>query len=296
MSAAPIDIARRAFVAGTGAALLCAAGITGARAATSRRVVVVGGAICEIVYALGAEQQLVGSDTTCTYPDAARHLPRVGYQRALSAEGLLSLRPDLVLASAEAGPPIVLAQLDKAGVSVQRLPEQHDVDTVRDKIRGVAAALDATAAGHSLLARFDREWKAARQAVAVSRTLPPTRAPRVVFVLSRTGPQALVAGQHTAANAMLAYAGARNAMQGFDGYRPLTAEALVAAAPDYVVTIDAGGTPETARASLASMPGFAGTPAGRAGRIITFDPLFFLGFGPRLPAAVVELNRQLSIA
>jgi iron complex transport system substrate-binding protein len=324
VSAAHVNRARRAFF-GTAAAALCVGGLggmgrvspasaaepprgdgprhaaprTGTPRVAARRVVVVGGALAEIVYALNAEARLVGADTTCTYPEAARKLPKVGYQRALSAEGLLSLRPDLVLASAEAGPPAVLSQIESAGVAVQAFAEGHDVDTVRKKIDGVANALDVQSAAATLLARFERDWQATRGEVAASPLAQAARAgkaPRVLFVLNHTGNQALVAGQRTAADAMLAYAGARNAMQGFNGYRPLTAEALVAASPDIVLTTDEGLAAAGSPKALLATPGFADTPAGRAQRVVSLDALFLLGFGPRLPAAVVALNRKLVAA
>ncbi|TKC92368.1 hemin ABC transporter substrate-binding protein [Trinickia terrae] len=322
MSGAVVNRGRRAFIgsSGTVALALCVSGVSSlaaagraiaagpqhvkapgadARRSDARRVVVIGGALAEIVYALNAQARLVGADTTCTYPDAARKLPKIGYQRALSAEGLLSLRPDLVLASAEAGPPAALSQVKSAGVAVRSFAEGHDADTVRMKINGIAGALDAHGAGTSLLARFDSEWQATRAAVAASPLAQAARtgkAPRVLFVLNHTGNQALVAGQRTAADAMLAYAGARNVMQGFAGYRPLTAEALIAAAPDVVLTTGEGLAAAGSAQALFTAPGFAETPAGRAQRLVSLDALFLLGFGPRLPAAVAALNQKLTAA
>jgi len=290
------DGQRRKVLIG-GVALLAGTVQGHALAQAPRRVIVVGGALAEVVYALGAQSganaTLVATDTTCTYPAAARELPKVGYQRALSAEGLLSLRPDLILASAEAGPPGVLTQVQKAGVEVVSFPEHHDVDSVRGKIAGTARALDAAAAGTTLQARFDSEWQRAREAVNASSLARSARMPRVLFVLNHTGNQALVAGQHTAADAMLGCAGARNAMQGFKGYRPLSVEALVSAAPDILlITDDAVG----GAAALLASPGFSHTPAGRAKRVVSLDALFLLGFGPRLPAAVTTLNQRLGQA
>lgn len=102
------------------------------------RVVAVGGALTEIVHALDVGGQLVGIDTTSTWPAAATgRLPKVGYQRALSAEGVLSL----LLATTDAGPPAVIAQLRAAGVEVRLLSAEPSLTGVRDKVRGVARAL-----------------------------------------------------------------------------------------------------------------------------------------------------------
>ncbi|MBR8302113.1 ABC transporter substrate-binding protein [Burkholderia dolosa] len=300
MSARPFAPRRRALLARTLAGAL--AGAVAGRAfaqAEPKRVVVIGGALAETAFALGGAHtrsyRLVGADTTCTYPDAAKQLPKVGYQRALSAEGLLSLRPDLVLASAEAGPPAAIAQIKSAGVAVTTFDERHDADSVRAKIAGVARALDVRDAGIALLQRFDRDWQAARDAV-VARPPGGAQPPRVLFVLNHTGNQALVAGQRTAADAMIRYAGARNAMQGFDHYKPLTTEALAAAAPHVVLISDEGLAAVGGRAALLGAPGFAATPAGRTQRVVSLDALLLLGFGPRLPLAVTTLHRRLSDA
>ncbi|KVN49888.1 hemin ABC transporter substrate-binding protein [Burkholderia territorii] len=300
MNARSFQPRRRAVLASAVAGAL--AGALPGRAlaqATHKRVVVIGGALAETVFALGGADargyRLVGTDTTCTYPDAAKRLPKVGYQRALSAEGLLSLRPDLLLASAEAGPPAAIAQVKSAGVAVTTFSERHDVDSVRAKITGVAHALDVRDAGDALLQRFDRDWQAARDAVA-AHVPGGAQPPRVLFVLNHTGNQALVAGQRTAADAMLRYAGARNAMHGFDHYKPLTTEALAVAAPDVVLISDEGLAAIGGRDALLAAPGFGATPAGRARRVVSLDALFLLGFGPRLPLAVTTLHRRLSDA
>jgi iron complex transport system substrate-binding protein len=289
--------ARRAFVFGGGALLLCGISLRANAQRGQRRVIVVGGALAEIVYALDAQANarglLVATDTTCTFPAAAGALPKVGYQRALSAEGLLSLQPDLILASSEAGPPNVLSQVKNAGVEVVTFAERHDVDSVREKIAGIARTLDASEAGKALQVRFDEQWQAGRQTVDTSPLIARAQPLRVLFVLNNTGNQALVAGQHTAADAMLVYAGARNAMQGFNGYRPLSAEALVSAAPDVVLTTDQALNTIGGADKLLAGPGFSATPAGREKRVASLDTLFMLGFGPRLPAAVMALNQQL---
>ncbi|MGF6773643.1 iron complex transport system substrate-binding protein [Paraburkholderia sp. GAS199] len=300
MNTTRVNRPRRALLLGGGALLLAGLPWAASAQARQRRVIVVGGALGEIVYALDAQSNargvLVATDTTCTFPAAARALPKVGYQRSLSAEGLLSLRPDLILASSEAGPPNVLTQVKQAGVDVVTFAERHDVDSVRDKISGIAHTLDSDDAGKALQARFDEQWKSATQTVKASALATRAPAPRVLFVLNNSGTQAFVAGQKTAADAMLSYAGVRNAMQGFNGYRPLSAEALISAAPDIVLTTDEALGAIGGVDALLATPGFSATPAGRAKKVASLDTLFMLGFGPRLPAAVVALNQRLAQA
>lgn len=260
-----------------------------ALADSAQRLVTVGGAVTEIVYALGAGARVVATDTTSTWPEAAQALPRVGYQRALAAEGVLSMRPTLLIATADAGPPVALTQLQGAGVRVLQLDAGHCADQVGGAIRAIAASLALDDAGHALAERFDADWAAARQQVAAL----PGR-PRALFILDHGGASPMVAGDGTAAAAMIDYAGAVNVMAGrFNGYRPLTLEAALAAAPDIIVTTDEAIATAGGRAAFLGRPGLAALPAARAGRLVTLDALRLLGFGPRLPAAVLDLAQRM---
>jgi len=255
------------------------------------RVVVIGGALAECVYALGAQDRLVGADTTCTYPAATASLPKVGYQRALSTEGILSLRPTLVLTSQEAGPPTVFTQLRDTGIRVVSVDERHDVDTARRKLSTTADALGIGPQALPLLQRFDAQWQATLKHVA-SR-IGQNRPLRVLFILGHSGMQSMVAGKNTAADAMIRYAGAHNAIDAFNGYRVLTPEAAGSAAPDVILTTDDALKSAGGAAAFAANPALALTPAGRAARVVAMDDLLLLGFGPRLPLAVSQLSDRV---
>ncbi|CAH0445043.1 Glycogen synthase [Ralstonia syzygii subsp. syzygii] len=225
-----IRSSRRRWLAAAGGAALFAPWQAWAQKAAPmpRRVVVIGGALAECVYALGMEHVLVAADTTCTYPRPVLALPKVGYLRALSSEGMLSLRPDLVLMSTDAGPPEALAQLRGSGVRIAAIAEQHDARTARSKIVEVARLLGAQSAAARVLADFDAAMQTTEQQVAARRA---RQAPvRAAFLLGHAGMQTMVAGRDTAADAMLHYAGASNVFgddrSGFKGYKPLTAESM----------------------------------------------------------------------
>jgi iron complex transport system substrate-binding protein len=252
------------------------------------RVVSIGGGITEIVYALGAQNLLVGVDTTSTFPAAAAKLPSVGYARQLSAEGILALTPSLVLATGDAGPPAVLQQLRGSGIALQTLDADHRFEGLITRIQAVGKATGHAAAAQALAAKTTRDWSQVQHEVATA-----TQRPRVLFLMGFDTARMMVAGQGTAAQAMLDYAGAHNAAQGYSGYKPLTPEALIAARPDVLLTtrqaLDAGG----GAAGLLRQPGMAPTPAGKARRVIALDTMFLLGFGPRLPLAAQTLHRDL---
>ncbi len=265
---------------------------SGAAPARRPRLVTVGGGITEVVYALGAQDQLVGTDTTSLYPLAAQATPKVGYMRQLSAEGLLALRPDALIAGSDAGPPVVLDQLRSAGVRVELVLADHSWDEVRRKVAAVGRASGREAAARDLAARLDARWQAVRARVQGAKE----PGPKVLFVLSHTGsPQ--VAGEQTAADALIRFIGARNALGGFGGYRPMTAEAMAQAAPDVILTTTQGIEALGGEAVFWQRPELALTPAWRrrgSGRaLLHLDALELLGFGPRLPEVVERLHEMV---
>jgi iron complex transport system substrate-binding protein len=256
--------------------------------AQTKDVVVVGGALAEIVYALGAEKRIAGTDTTAIFPPAARDTPKVGYQRSLSAEGVLSLKPKIVLAASEAGPTAALAQIRQAGVKVELFPAEHTAAQVIENIARVAAALEIPKQGAALQAKMRAELDQMRDTVSSF----GGRKPKVLFLLAHGGtPQ--VSGEGTSAHAMIVLAGGENAFSGFKGYRPLTSEGAVTAAPDVILISEQGLDAQGGIDGLLKRPGLSLTPAGQAKRIVKLDALQLLGFGPRLPQTVVELARLI---
>jgi iron complex transport system substrate-binding protein len=281
---------RLAFTLGLGAAVAASVPV---RAQTpnrtaSPRIVSIGSALTEIVYALGAESLLVGVDTTSMYPAAARALPQVGYMRALSAEGVLSLKPTLVIATTAAGPAATLDQLRATGVEVLVLPDHYDYDSVIDKIAAVGRVTGKQAEAEAMIARGR-----AGMADLAKRLSAATGKPRVLFLLSMGGGAPQAAGRDTAADGIIRLAGGTNAIDGYAGYRPLTPEAVIASRADVVLvtnqTVQAMGGIE----AVLNQPALRQTPAGRSGKVLQFDTLLLLGFGPRTPQAAEELATAL---
>ena len=256
----------------------------------AKRLVSLSGALTEIIYLLGAEPLLVGSDTTSNYPEAADKTPKVGYVRQLAAEGVLSLKPDTVIGTTEAGPPVVLQQIAQAGVTVALVQSDHSWDEVLRKIRLVGQATGKQAQAEQLAQRLQADWDQTQAQVRAS--VAAGRAPRALFVLSHSGsPQ--VAGQATAADALLRLGGATNVMQGFQGYRPLTAEAMAQAAPQVIVTTTQGLEAVGGAEKFWARPELALTPAFKNKTMVALEASQLLGYGPRLPQAVQALHQGL---
>ncbi len=255
------------------------------------KVVSVAGSLTEIVYALNAEKQLVGVDTTSLYPETATNLPQVGYQRALSAEGILSLSPDLVLATDEAGPPPVLKQIEAAKVNMEIIPLDYSGEGVVNKIRITAKALGLEKQGEELAETFTKDLKAVQDEIAASQD--DKKKLRVLFLLGAGKGSPMAAGTDTAANAIISLAGAQNAITEYEGYKPISTEAVVSANPDIILLTDRTLKGLDGIKGILKLPGVSITKAGKEKRIVAMDGLYMLGFTPRLPGAVRDLHKIL---
>ena len=251
--------------------------------AAASRIVSIGGPVTEIVYALGAGDEVVGVDTSSTYPEPASRLPQVGYQRRLSAEGVLSLQPDVVLATSDAGPPAALEQL-KAVVKVVEIPAVYSIAGAVAKIRLIARVLGREPQGEQLVAALHRDLAAAQALLDKVRTQPT-----VLFLYARGLGTLFVSGTGTAADAMIRLAGGVNAVTEYEDFKPFTSEAVVAAAPEVLLMLERGLDSVGGVEGLLKLPGMALTEAARQQRIVAMDDLYLSGFGPRLGAAIKDM-------
>ena len=252
------------------------------------RIVSIGGAITEILYALGFEDRLAGVDATSLYPPAAlRDKPNVGYMRQLSAEGVLGLNPSLVLAVQGSGPKETMDVLEAAKVPLVLVPETFSEQGLLDKIRLVGHAMDADKRAECLTAAVTTDLAQLRELRG-----KVTRPVRVMFVMSLLNGRAMAAGQKTAANEIIALAGGVNAIDSYDGYKIVNDEAIVAARPDVVLSIQRGKDSVEAE-TVYLHPAFALTPVAANKGFVSMEGLYLLGFGPRTAAAARDLSLKL---
>ncbi|KQR69509.1 hemin ABC transporter substrate-binding protein [Rhizobium sp. Leaf341] len=251
------------------------------------RLVSVGGDVTEIIYALGEEGRLVGRDSTSLYPAAALKVPDVGYMRQLSPEGIMATNPTAILAVEGSGPPETLTLLKNAAIPMETVPERYDGAGIVEKIIRVGALLGVDEKAGALAARVRADLDAA---LADAETRPETEQKRVLFILSMQGGKIMAAGKGTAADAIVRMSGAINATATFQGYKPVTDEAVIAAKPDVVLMMTRGGSHGASDEELFRHPALALTPAAETGSVIRMDGLHLLGFGPRTASAVRDLN------
>lgn len=248
----------------------------------AEKLVSIGGDVTEIVYALGAGNEMVARDSTSLRPKAVLALPDVGYMRQLNTEGILSMHPTMVLSSELAEPSLVLQQLAQNGVKVVRVPGMASVDAVPKKIDVIAKALNRQAEGEKLIATYRTQLSAVKHD-----PLPV----KMLFVMSHGGMNSMAAGQDTAADAMITSVGAKNAMQGFSRYHPLSQEGVIASAPDILLLTADGIKSLGGMDQVWKLPGVAMTPAGKNKRVLVLDDMSLLGFGLQTPAVMTQLRQ-----
>ncbi|MEM9630226.1 MAG: ABC transporter substrate-binding protein [Pseudomonadota bacterium] len=255
----------------------------------AHRIVAVGGAVTEIVFALGEEDRLVARDSTSNFPKAATELPDIGYIRALSPEGVMSVDPDLILMLEGSGPQEAVDVLKKSGVAIEDIPEGFTANDILEKVAAVGEALGVPEKAEELVQKLSADLEDARtQAESNSTEL------RVLFVLTTRGGSIMASGVDTAAHGIIDLAGAENAVSDFSGYKRLSDEAILSAAPDVVLMMQRGPNHDVAAEEIFKHPALAQTPAGQNKRVIVMGGQYLLGFGPRTADAIRDLSQQLS--
>lgn len=255
--------------------------------ADTSRLLSIGGDTTEILYAFGFGDKVVAVDTSSQFPPEVLSKKKVGYMRALSTEGVLSTGATLILASWHAGPPEVVRALRGSSVPLVILPESEGPASLIEKVRLVGKALDAEEKAHELASQLQSQFDAL--AADRDKISEPVRA---LLVLSVSSGRALVGGKHTTADVMLKLAGATNAANSLNGYRPVSDEALIEMAPQVIIAAQRSPQEKVAE-DIAALPGFKAIGVGEKVPIITMDASYLLGFGPRAPQAAGELMAKL---
>lgn len=235
------------------------------------RLLSAGSSITELVVALDAEPQLVAVDSTSELP-AGSELPRLGYHRQLSAEGILSTSPSLVIGSDQMGPATALKLVRQAGVQVETLPEAMGTEQLGLNILRLGELLDRTAQAKALHDTVQQRANAlSEQPIA-----PPKR---TLFLLLGEGNSVQIAGRNTLADSLIQVAGGVNpAHQQIEGYKPVAMEAIVAMAPE-VVLISRRHLNEEAgiEGIFKQFPLLRHTPAGQAQAIVAINGKALIG-------------------
>ncbi|EHH1190614.1 heme/hemin ABC transporter substrate-binding protein [Vibrio vulnificus] len=257
--------------------------------AAQERIISAGSAVTELILALHAEQSLVAVDVTSQLPEG-QPLPKIGYHRRLSAEGLLALSPTKLIGSDEMGPAPVLQQLKSTGVDIEVVNTQANVDGLKARIDQIAAILNKPQEAQQLKSQVDQ------QVQSLKANQPTEQKKKVLFLLIHEGRAANVAGTDTTPDAIIRLAGAINpAADKITAYKPLSSESMVEMQPDVILvsgrSFEKLGGPD---AIIKMMPLLAATPAGQNKQIMAIDGAALVGgLGLKSLAEAKRLNQLL---
>ena len=277
---------RRQVLLGSALALLALPGRGSAQPA--QRIVCAGADVTEIVAGLAGIGVIQGVDTTSHLPVDVRKLPSIGYLRQISAEGILSLRPDILIANRDLGPPAAVAQLRAAGLRIELIGFPLDGPGMAAKIRHIGALLGRDAEGTALADRT-----AAAMADLASRLDGVTKRPSVGFIRSIDGGTPMAGGKMGLVDATYALAGAANAFADITLFKPVSREVLAASPPDFIVADNQAADALGGAAGFIDALGLTSAFAGHPDRLIATDLTVLFGFGPSAAGAITALARRL---
>lgn len=248
------------------------------------RLISIGGDVTEILYAIGAEKDIIGRDSTSTVPQIVEKLPDVGYMRQLNTEGILALKPTHIIATSVAQPSIVLEQLQSAGVKVDRVPLQYSVEGVVEKILKLGELTQRQPQAVELAEKFANEVK-----VIPNSPLDVS----VLFIINRAGGNQMAAGKETVADTAIRLIGAKNAMGNAMRFAPISQEGVIAANPDLLVLTSQSLKSFASPDDVWKLPGLAHTNAGKNKQLVVVDDIAFMAFGLTIPQELKKMREAV---
>jgi len=252
-----------------------------------QRIITAGSAMTETVCALGDCSKIIASDRTSLYPAEIQKLPSIGYRSSISAEGIISLQPSLVIAEKDYVEPTVLTQIQSAGIQVIIIERVYTIDGTKSLIRQIASELNKKAEGEKLINKIESQLAEANAIIKKSKIIP-----KVLCVYNRGTASVDIAGTKTFSS-ILPYVGAEPAITGVEGYKPLNIESLIASNPDYLLMFESGVQSLGGIDGVLKVPGVVQTTAGKKKQVIAMEGIKLSNFGPRFGEAVKELAIQL---
>jgi len=247
-------------------------------------IITLSGTLTEIVFDLGLGDKIVGVDVTSTYPEAVHQLPKLGHVSNIQAEGIIALNPTILLAEDGVLSGALLEQLKQAKIEIQMFERDYSVAGTKKLIQEVATALNAEIP-KTIFDEIDAPIAALEKL---------NEQPKVLFIYGRGAGNLMVAGDNTQMKSIIELAGGENAVEGFENFKPLSNEVLVAANPDIVLLFDSGAASLNGTEGILAIPGMKATKAGKNKQFITMDGQLLSGFGPRLGEAILTLNKEMA--
>ena len=259
-------------------------------AANSEKVVVAGGSLTEIMYFLGLQKKIVALDVTSSYPKEAKKLPSIGYVRALSTEGVLSLSPTLVIGENDMGPENVVQQIKRTNIDLRIIPETHSAEGIKQKVLCLGSIFDLE---NKTRKKVEEQLNPLINELEGIRTKNKRLQKRILLILSMQGTSPIVAGIGTAGDGFIKMTGASNAIKEFEGWKPVSPESLIQANPDYILITSRGMKSFKSVNELIKQPALSLTSAAKNRNVIDVNGMAMLGFGPRGIQTALEVARKI---
>jgi len=255
------------------------------------RVVIAGGSITEIFYLLDLQDHIVALDITSNFPEDAKKYPSIGYVRMLSAEGLLSMNPSIILGENDMGPSTVIGQVKQTGVELKIIPEEKSVLGILEKIRCVAGIMDVSSYAEELI---NEKYREMLFQIEENKRIISEKNISAMVIYSMQGTSPIVSGSGESGDAFLKLTGAQNAFASFEGWKPASAESIIANNPDYIIVTNRLLKRFSNLEELSNHPSLSQTKAAKKNQIIAKDGMAMMGFGPRTISCALEVSKILS--
>ena len=247
------------------------------KAKNSNSIVVAGGSITEIIYFLNLQNKLVGVDVTSNYPLTAKKLPSIGYIRNLSIEGLLSLKPNLILAEESIGPPIIVKQLNKTSVEFRIIKNNYTIDGINEKFLCISKILDVNINDNIDYKKFVNNVKKLKSFVKNNNKEKKD----ILLILMMKGTSPIIAGKNTSGHGFIKMIGQNNSMDKVSGWKPVSSEQILIANPNYIIVTKRALKDFTSIEKFLKLPGISSTKAAKNKNVFIKDGMSLLGYGPR---------------
>jgi iron complex transport system substrate-binding protein len=265
-------------------------------ATTGGRVVVISPIYNEIIWALGAQDKVVGIDLSSTYPPEVKNVTTVGYHRALSAEGILALHPDAILSEDNnMGPPQVVEQIKQLNIPIKAFSAKNDsLEGTKALIREMGSYFHKEERAEELCKTLDQQLVAAQEEVKKYVDKPRVaiihfgRASNVFMVVGKRG------GEGGGGGSLIEMAGGENAIQADNMQRMASPEIIAQANPDVILVTNygydfAGGTID----GIKALPGVGTSNAAKNGKIYRIEENELMYWGPRTGDNLLKLAKLI---
>ena len=260
-------------------------------ASDDSRIVAAGGSITEILFFLGQEKKIVALDVTSTYPEQTKKLPSIGYVRGLSAEGILSMNPSLIIGENDMGPPTVVNQLREIDIDLRTIPEDQSVEGILQKIYCVASILDIEDIAKE---KIDIELSSPITELNNIVKSKKIEEVKIMLILSMKGSSPIVAGRNTSGHGYIEMIGAKNAFDSFEGWQVVSSESILKENPDFIILPQRDLHKNSDVSKIIDDPIFSNINAGKQNNFIFDDGMAILGFSPRtIKSALKSANKIL---